>query len=291
MEPEKIEVTASDPSATRQSSSTSSVPELEESLQVVEALNRVRRSVSSDDQGTGHNLERSLARLVSERLERLDLLQSDNRPTVIRRTSTPILNPNSLFVPPENLSVSAPNHHYPPDPDLPFTDILESFLPCPTTTPLNLSPEREPSSVFDVSDLHPLNDFSNCSSLLTDFLSPSPTKTSNCPLSASQSAPGAPIVPLLISITGTMEAAEGNCLRLDRKFDRFLRKYKPEDLHKDLVRMCSGMADHMRELNAVYDDLVEAIDEMTVERSETFGTGKVREWSTKLEEVEARMKK
>lgn len=53
-------------SAPTKCSSTSSVPQLVESLELAGSLNRVRRSLGSVSQVGGHPLDKTLARLVSD---------------------------------------------------------------------------------------------------------------------------------------------------------------------------------------------------------------------------------
>ena len=90
-------------SAPPQCSSTSSVPDLGESLLVVESLQRVRKSLGSVSQVSGQHLDKALSKCVSVRLENLDLIHSESRPTVIRHTSTPN---TSLFQPSPGLTPS-----------------------------------------------------------------------------------------------------------------------------------------------------------------------------------------
>ena len=102
-----------------QCSSTSSVPDLGESLQVVELLHRVRKSLGSVNQVSGQHLDKALSKCVSVRLENcLDLIPSESRSTVIRHTSTPNTSqtgPSPISTP--SITPFSPAHLSPRTPD------------------------------------------------------------------------------------------------------------------------------------------------------------------------------
>ena len=57
-----------------------------------------------------------------------------------------------------------------------------------------------------------------------------------------------------------MEADEQNCARLDRKLDRLLRRHRPEDIDKGLIKLYNGLEKEIKEIDDTCDELVEYIE-------------------------------
>ena len=299
VEPEETEVRDLLVSATLDKSPFNPLPQLKDSLQVVGALNRVRKSLSCARQGQGQTLHRSLTRIVTDRLDKIDNFQSTNRPTVIRRTSTPNVTPppfspncssfesNFNSRSPKFSEISGDITNNTGDKNIILQTLLQSYLPSQVPTP-NLSPEV---NLIDISpELSPEEALSEDSSIFSDFLSPSIGR-SRCPLSLSCSAPGSSIYPTLCPTADTMEADEQNCARLDRKLDRLLRRHRPEDIDKGLIKLYNGLEKEIKEIDDTCDELVESIENLTLNYKNDLGDLKVREWSGKLEDVEGKVRR
>ena len=95
-------------------------------------------------------------------------------------------------------------------------------------------------------------------------------------------------------LLAAMQSKENDCGRLERRLDRLMRGFRPEDLDYAMVEVYGGVegvksAEEVKEIKTTTEELIEAIEDLTLEYTEELGPQKVREWETRLEEVEDRV--
>ena len=111
------------------------------------------------------------------------------------------------------------------------------------------------------------------------------------------SDPGADQVPVVNSaLLAAMQSKENDCGRLERRLDRLMRGFRPEDLDYAMVEVYGGVegvksAEEVKEIKLTTDKLIEAIEDLTLEHAEELGPQRTSEWETRIGEVEDRVRK
>ena len=182
-------------SAVRKEASVSTFKEVLSASDLSSARGRISRETRSQSfQGEGQALENILTRQLSNQLDNLELIPRDNERVSVIVPNTPSRSPRT----------STPSGS-PPPPTLP-PRVQQNLGPI--TLPGNRS--ISPSSCSDLSSIH------------GDVFS-EPVNTQSSRISSAFAAPGTPLNVPAIVVEGTMEAAEKEIHKKDRKLHYKMR--------------------------------------------------------------------
>ena len=82
-----------------------------------------------------------------------------------------------------------------------------------------------------------------------------------------------------------MEAAEKNCESLNRKLERAKRRFGASDMDVEILHG-DRYETMIKEVHDISDDLVNSIEELTINFKADLGDNKVKQWEDKIDEIE-----